>query len=252
MKTLHSRLRAALRYLKRADVFYKWRISRAECPNCDGKFFLSFQPNPFMTRCLACGSTATNLSLIPVIELHTAKFNIKTCWEMSTYGSTLNFLKKKFDVVYETEYFPDAAPGEIVDGVVNQDVQNLSFEDESLDLITSNQVFEHVPDDIKGFRECYRVLRNGGALIFSVPFPSIPSTEKLADIVDGQIVYFMTPEYHDSRFSGPRSVLTFWHYSTHDICERLSAAGFHAEIVDVMIAPSQLEPTHVVYATKRK
>jgi SAM-dependent methyltransferase len=120
------------------------------------------------------------------------------------------------------------------------------------DLITSNQVFEHVPDDMKGFRECYRVLRNGGALIFSVPFTPIPATEKLADIVDGRIVYYREPEYHDSRSSGPKSVLTFWYFSANDICERLSRAGFHAEIVDVMIAPSQKLPTHIVYAIKKQ
>jgi hypothetical protein len=56
---------------------------------------------------------------------------------MSTYGSTLDFVKKKFGYVHESEYFPDAAPGEVIDGVVNQDVQNLSFKDESLDLIRS-------------------------------------------------------------------------------------------------------------------
>lgn len=251
MKIFSPRWRAALRYLKRADAFWKWRVSWAKCPNCGGRYFLSLRADPFMTRCLGCRSNATNLSLIPVIEAHAARHPVEACWEMSTYGSTLNYLKRHFRQVFESEYFPDAAPGETVDGVMNQDVQNLSFADESLDLITSNQVFEHVPDDIRGFRECHRVLRYGGALVFSVPFPDVPATEKLADIVDGRVVHFTEPEYHDSRAAGPKSVLTFWHFSTNDICDRLSRAGFQAELVDVVIAPAQKKPTHIVYAIKR-
>ena len=50
-----------------------------------------------------------------------------------------------------------------------QDVQHLTFDDAEFDICTSTEVFEHVPDDIKGFKEIYRVLKDDGVFIFTVP-----------------------------------------------------------------------------------
>ena len=169
---------------------------------------------------------------------------------MSTYGATLNFLRKHVEHVYESEYIEGKMSGEIVDGILNQDVQETSFSDSSLDLITSNQVFEHVPDDRKGYVECFRVLRPGGALLFTVPLYDIPATEKLAEIRDGELIYFKKPEYHDSRATGPQSILTFWHHSLNDIAERVSSVGFDVTVEDVFIATYQNPATKVVHAFK--
>jgi SAM-dependent methyltransferase len=239
-----------LRYLSWSDLFYKWRISSSECPSCGGKYFLSMRIDAFMTRCLSCGANVTNLSLIPVIKMHSQISDINTCWEMSTYGATFKYLKTNFQHVYTSEYFPGAQPDEVIGGINNQDVQNLSFLDLSIDLITSNQVFEHVPNDIQGYAECYRVLKCGGALIFSVPLYDIPKTEILAEIIDHKIIYYAKPEYHDSRTAGPKSALTFYHHSKIDICERLSQVGFKAQLVDIIIPSSQKIPTQVIYAIK--
>jgi hypothetical protein len=48
---------------------------------------------------------------------------------MSTYGATLSFLRKHVDHVYASEYFEGKQSGEVVDGVMNQDVQGTSFSD---------------------------------------------------------------------------------------------------------------------------
>lgn len=51
----------------------------------------------------------------------------------------------------------------------NQDVQNLSIADEQYDLVLSNHVIEHVPDDGKALAEMSRVTKNGGKVIITVP-----------------------------------------------------------------------------------
>ena len=91
-------------------------------------------------------------------------------YELSSYGSILKWLRKHFRSVSTSEYLPSGELGRLVNGTLNQDIQKLTFEDDSFDILTSNQVFEHVPDDRAGYRESYRVLRPGGALIFSVPY----------------------------------------------------------------------------------
>jgi ubiquinone/menaquinone biosynthesis C-methylase UbiE len=169
---------------------------------------------------------------------------------MSTYGATLEYLKKNISEVITSEYYSGKKPGELVNGVRNEDVQELSMPNESIDLITSNQVFEHVPDDIKGYSECFRVLRPGGALIFSIPMSDRPQTLQAAEFVEGQLLHHMEPEYHDSRTEGPNSALVFWHHSQRDICDRVQQAGFVARIMNVMISSVQIVPQKVIYAVK--
>lgn len=203
-----------------------------------------------MTRCIRCLANGTNLSLIPVIQRHQKTNRIDCAYELSTYGATLDWLQKHVNRVTTSEYFPGELSGAYVNGILNEDVQKLSFADSSFDLITSNQVFEHVPNDILGYAECYRTLRSGGALIFTVPLYTGPKTEMLAEIVAGQLVLHGEPEYHDSRLQGPNSALTFWRHSINDICQRVDSVGFDAELVDGNVFPKQIVPTQVIYAVK--
>ncbi|WP_338910788.1 class I SAM-dependent methyltransferase [Mycetohabitans rhizoxinica] len=249
---LPKRLTSLIRYLGWADAPYKWRFSCSDCPLCGKSVFLSLKSNPFMTRCLRCKANITNLSLIPVIQSHfCAEYSGLVAYELSTYGSTLCWMRNNFNTVITSEFFPDRKLGEVVDGCLNQDVQNLTFDDNIFDLVTSNQVFEHVPDDIKGYRECFRVLRKGGALIFSVPLYDIKNTEQIAYLTDKNIVFVGEPEYHDSRLSGAKSAPTFWHHSFNDISKRVASAGFSkVQLVDVTIAKSQRTPEKVICAVK--
>ena len=246
------RLTAAMRYLSWAGAPHLWRLAKAECPNCGNSVFISLRKDPFMTRCIKCTANVTNLSLIPVIRNHFAASGMeKVAYELSTYGSTLQWLNNNFKNVITSEFIPGEAFGECVNGVLNQDIQQLTFDDDSIDLITSNQVFEHVPDDIKGYSECFRVLRKGGALVFSVPMFEIESTRRIATIDNGNITFLGTPEYHDSRCGGAKSAPVFWHHSVHDLADRVKKAGFpEAELVDIVIATAQGTPSRVLYAKK--
>ncbi len=245
-----NRLRSALRHLAGAKPVYNWKLSRSCCPNCGQTLFLSLRPDAFMTRCLGCFANVTNLSLIPVIEAHSKSHKVEVAWEMSTYGATLQYLRRNIPCVYASEFSDGIASGVHVDGVLNEDVHSLSFDDASLDLITSNQVFEHVQDDIKGFAECHRVLKPGGALVFSVPLCDTATTRQLATSRNGKTEYFAPPEYHDSRRRGPRSELCYWRHSLHDIADRVASAGFKCRLVEIRFPPSLKESTFVVYAVK--
>lgn len=51
------------------------------------------------------------------------------------------------------------------------DVCNMSnIMNESIDTINTLELFEHVEDPEKGLRECFRVLKNNGRMIVSMPF----------------------------------------------------------------------------------
>jgi SAM-dependent methyltransferase len=49
------------------------------------------------------------------------------------------------------------------------DIQRLPYASGSFDLVVHSDTLEHVADPVQGLRECRRVLRKGGALVFTIP-----------------------------------------------------------------------------------
>ena len=50
------------------------------------------------------------------------------------------------------------------------DITNIQFGDGHFDLLICHHILEHVPEDEKGMRECFRALKPGGTALFSVLF----------------------------------------------------------------------------------
>lgn len=69
----------------------------------------------------------------------------------------------------QSYYWPEVPLGELRDGVRCEDLEALTFPDESFDLVISSDIFEHVRDPWAGFAEVLRVLRPGGRHVFTVP-----------------------------------------------------------------------------------
>jgi SAM-dependent methyltransferase len=67
------------------------------------------------------------------------------------------------------EYFDNVKSGDYYNGVRCIDLQNMPFADQSLDIIVTEDILEHVADINRAFREINRVLRSGGSLLFTVP-----------------------------------------------------------------------------------
>lgn len=80
--------------------------------------------------------------------------------------------------------------------VRHEDMQQLSFESDVLDLVIHSDVLEHVPDPRQGMAEVYRVLRPGGKCIFACPIYSVMGHRKRAEIVGGGLVFVDGPCFH--------------------------------------------------------
>src|SRR5208282_3583269 len=100
------------------------------------------------------------------------------------------------------------SPGQIVDGVQHEDLQNLSFKDSSLDLVISNDVLEHVPSPPAAFRQLTRVMRNGAHALMTFPFfPDLEHSVTRAEIIDGEIKHLSDPVYHGNPVSQDGSLV---------------------------------------------
>jgi SAM-dependent methyltransferase len=124
-------------------------------------------------------------------------------WNTESTGPITELLLKYLEGSFtSSEYFgPQHYSGELVrvgiGSVRNEDMQQTSFSNSSLDLIISTEVFEHIPNPYDGFSETFRILKPGGKHIFTVPF-SIQGyhDNKLAELSEGSIRFFGKPQYH--------------------------------------------------------
>lgn len=49
------------------------------------------------------------------------------------------------------------------------DMMNLELSSGSYDIVIHSDTLEHVPDPLRGLKECYRVLKNGGKCLYTTP-----------------------------------------------------------------------------------
>jgi SAM-dependent methyltransferase len=179
-------------------------------------------------RCVRCLSTFRHRAVGAVLRRLGVPREAHV-YELSSRGALCRHLRRTFARVTVSELFDDVAPGGFRDGVQCQDVQRLTHPDAAFDLVTSTEVFEHVPDDGRAFAEIHRVLRPGGHLVFTVPLMEAAPTLERARLEHGAVVHLVEPEYHGDRLRGRGAVLAFRTYGP-DIVGRLGDAGFDARL----------------------
>ncbi len=135
---------------------------------------------------------------------------------------------RKYQYYYSSQYLPNIIPGtQIRDKVYCQNVEALSFENSTFDLVISEDVFEHVRDYKKGFSEISRVLKIGGYHIFTAPCHFDKKTIIRIDICGPDDVYLLPPKYHGDPIRG--KILAYRTFGL-DIFDILSRYGFHTEV----------------------
>jgi len=157
-----------------------------------------------------------------------------------------------------SQYFPDIAPGNEKNGIRCENLECLTFDDNSFDLYITQDIFEHIFFPDKAFKEIARTLRPGGMHIFTVPLVNKTNpTEECAKIgPDGEIIYLQEPEYHGNPADPEKGSLVTrrWGY---DICNyifestglptkiiRIDAIelGIRAEYIEVLITQKKTQP----------
>lgn len=139
-----------------------------------------------------------------------------------------DWLNKKYYRVTGSEYLSDSIPYGTFDknGVRNETLTELTFEDSVFDCILSFDVFEHIPDFITAFRETLRCLKPGGNLLFTVPFNRNSDEHIVRARVNGNgaIEHLLPPEYHGDPLNA-EGVLCFYHFGW-DLLDELRNLGF--------------------------
>jgi SAM-dependent methyltransferase len=142
-------------------------------------------------------------------------------------------LKNEAPAYIASYYYAGVAPGEIVNGIRCEDLENLSFDNESFDLHVTQDVFEHLFNPAAAFREIARTLRPGGAHVFTTPLVrKNEPTRFCAHLTpEGTVVHLMEPpEYHGNPISTEGSLVTVhWGYDITDYI--FKACGLFTKLV---------------------
>ena len=215
-----SRIRAGLALLRPRE----FAISQFRCPFCGPSVFVRLRKEPNGIRCVRCGASAVHLALGWGLVDYAPPLAASDVCELSARGPLVAYLKRKAKSVALSEYFADAEPGSERNGVRCEDVQRLTYADESFDLVTHTEVLEHVPDDERALAELYRVLRPGGTMIFTVPLHRGYDTIERARLVDGRIEHLLEPVYHLDPLRR-EGILAYRDYGW-SLVERLAGFGF--------------------------
>jgi SAM-dependent methyltransferase len=146
-----------------------------------------------------------------------------------------------------SEFFDDLPPGALRGDIRNENLECLTFPDDTFDVVVNSDVLEHVADLDKALTEVKRVLKPGGVHVFTVPADAEQKhTVERAKVVGGRIEHFRKPVMHgDTVREG--GVLVFRDFG-RDILEYMSRDGFVCE--ELRYSRRQRYLTSVYYARK--
>jgi SAM-dependent methyltransferase len=215
-------------------------------------------------RCSNCGSIPRERALMLAIEMYFPNWRNLTIHESSPgeRGASKR-LSRECASYMPSHLFPEKELGATVGHFRCEDLEALTFADESIDLHVTQDVLEHVFRPSKVFREIARTLKPGGAHIFTVPIVNKSNPSKLrAQIADNDAISYIEPAvYHRNPLSNEGSLVTVdWGFDicqhifescglfTHLVCIDDLSKGIRAEYIEVLVTlkPSSLDERDII------
>jgi SAM-dependent methyltransferase len=152
------------------------------------------------------------------------------------------------------EYEPGSLHSGITDEMIrHEDLEQLSFNDNSFDIVLSNDVLEHVNKPEQAMSEIYRVLKPQGQAFISIPFHVMAAlTQKRAEIINGELIHYLPAMYHGNPLSEQGS-LVFNDFGW-DVLVKLQAVGFTQVCLCHYWSPPYAylgEPQYYIWAYKQ-
>ena len=186
------------------------------CPVCQSE--TSFMTSSTWFRdfyvCTKCGSVPRHRQIYKL--LYKQKMNVHTDCVLE-FAPDNDYLKKKFEHYTGSQYFPNAQLGTVVHGFRNEDIENITYSDNTFDFVIHADIFEHIFHPMRAIEEIYRVLRVGGKSIFCFPIyeNAERTTVRAKKSEQGDIVHLLPPDYHGNPVD-PEGSLVVYEYG-HDV-----------------------------------
>ncbi len=192
--------------------------STGHCCICQGAATFSATNDWFrdFLLCDRCKSIPRERAVVKTVNDWYPNFREISIHESSpAAGGASEFLRAECPNYSSSQYLPQVAFGtqDPLTGSRSESLEALTFPDNTFDLVITQDVMEHIFNPLKASKEIARVLKPGGAHIFSVPImnKSLPTQRWAALKPDNSINYLMPPEYHGNPVDDKGSLVTM-HY----------------------------------------
>ncbi|MEO7839394.1 MAG: class I SAM-dependent methyltransferase [Anaerolineales bacterium] len=206
-------------------TFWLYKINFGYCPVCERRtLFIALESwlrDKYL--CARCESIPRYRAIINVLQTHFPAWRNLKIHESSPGGASSAKIARECSSYIGSHFFPETPLGATKNGFQCENLESQTFDDERFDLVITQDVFEHVLNPAKAFREIARTLKPGGAHLFTVPWYYWQKTRIRAMEKDGKIEHLLQPEYHGNPISADGSlVITEWGYDMPDFIYRNS------------------------------
>lgn len=230
----------------------KGRANSGYCTICDRKVFF-VETGPWLRDqyvCRRCGSISRQRALVKVLSEHFPRWRELSIHESSPGGPSSDKLRRECKGYVASQFFPNIPRGQFNGNQRSENLEALTFEDESFEIVLTQDVFEHVLRPAKAFAEIARTLKPGGAHVYTVPYYRGKQTVIRAEPDEaGGIRHLLPPNYHNNPIDPAGSlVITEWGDELCDFIFRASGMtttifnfydprfGLKGEFLDVLIS----------------
>jgi hypothetical protein len=191
------------------DIFYL--ENSGYCPICDKE--VTFRSNDSWLRdnylCSLCNTIPRQRALIYFLNLFRLGWKSQYIHESSP---SLDYFLRHCPHYTFSHYFENVPLGSIYNKVRCENLEKMTFKDESFDIFITQDVMEHVFNPDKVFAEIMRVLKPGGIYIFTAPkHKSILNSYPRATLKNGEVIHNLPPNYHGNPIGDGKSLVT-WDY----------------------------------------
>ena len=206
-------------------------------------------------KCGKCGSIPRERALMLVIERCMPDWRERRIHESSPGGRGASVKLARAPGYGASHYFPAMPLGAVAPGgIANENLERLSFPDETFDLVVTQDVMEHVFEPDHAFAEIGRVLKRGGMHVFTTPLVNKhqPSERRARLLADGSIEHLAEPEYHGNPVDPSGSLVTFhWGYDVAHHVYRSSGLLSTIVFIDDLSHGIRAEYIEVIVSSKR-
>jgi SAM-dependent methyltransferase len=191
-------------------------------------------------KCGICGSSRRN-SAVAYAILKTLKL------EQLTLKDSIGYIEKAGIKIYEaassgiihetlksvksytcSEYFDGVKAGDVIKEIRCENLEELTFAENSFDIVIDQDVLEHVNNYEKAFSEICRVLKPEGSHIFTIPFNEAKNTQLRVEKNGKEI---MSPVFHGDSIRENGIIVTVDYGK--DLLGKIDKVGFETEILAI-------------------